>query len=361
MLGISPTLWILIGLVVAAIVLAFTVGRLVKFGPTRILFLAPAFLFFSVFVVYPIGGSAWISLHDAKSDRLICTDGRTLQELPLGERCRKILDMKWIGLDHYQKLLLGDWEAGEDGARGQFRLVRRNGEKLGAELSTLGTWAWSGLINTPARIYNLGASLVGGELTEIEQAKSPRYPRLSDTWEALINNILWMVMFQVAIPISLALAVLLNQNTLAIRLIKPAFFFPFIIAPAVIAFLFKFFYNPDVGGLTAINPELVEAGSLDGARGFKLFRLIILPQLWPATFICVVVTTIGALRSFDLINIMTGGQFKTKVLAFESYDSGFSENGGNYGESAALSMLLFAIMLFFIAFFVTRMVRQTEG
>ena len=43
---------------------------------------------------------------------------------------------------------------------------------------------------------------------------------------------------------------------------------------------------------------------MDGARGFSLFWNIILPQLRPATFIAVVVTVIGALRSF-MIAIMT--------------------------------------------------------
>ncbi len=68
-------------------------------------------------------------------------------------------------------------------------------------------------------------------------------------------------------------------------------------------------------GLNNINPEQIEAARMDGAKGFKLLWNIVLPQLGPATFIAVVVTVIGALRSFDLVSIMTeGGPFgETRV------------------------------------------------
>lgn len=91
-----------------------------------------------------------------------------------------------------------------------------------------------------------------------------------------------------------------------------------------------------------------------------MFRKIVLPQLWPATFICVVVTTIGALRSFDLVQVMTVGQRWSDVLARYMYEIGFGENGGNYGFGATISVILFMIMLVFIIFFVTNMVRQAD-
>ena len=60
-------------------------------------------------------------------------------------------------------------------------------------------------------------------------------------------------------------------------------------------------------GLNSVDPEQIEAGRIDNARGWRMLWYVILPQLKPATFIAVVVTIIGALRSFDLIDIMTGG------------------------------------------------------
>ena len=60
-------------------------------------------------------------------------------------------------------------------------------------------------------------------------------------------------------------------------------------------------------GLNNVAPEQVEAARLDGAKGLAMLWHVILPQLRPATFIAVVVTVIGALRSFDLVSIMTDG------------------------------------------------------
>ena len=53
------TLW-LFALVAATVIGALTLGRLFRYGPARTLFLAPAFLLFSIFVLYPIVGSTWM-------------------------------------------------------------------------------------------------------------------------------------------------------------------------------------------------------------------------------------------------------------------------------------------------------------
>ena len=80
-------------------------------------------------------------------------------------------------------------------------------------------------------------------------------------------------------------------------------------------------------GLDNINPEQVEAARMDNAKGLSMLWHIVLPQLRPATFIALVVTVIGALRSFDLISIMTvGGPCGfTRVLSYFMYEQALSE------------------------------------
>ena len=60
-------------------------------------------------------------------------------------------------------------------------------------------------------------------------------------------------------------------------------------------------------GLNNVAADHIEAGRLDGAKGWRMLWYVVLPQLRPATFIAVAVTVIGALRSFDMIAIMTQG------------------------------------------------------
>jgi multiple sugar transport system permease protein len=89
-----------------------------------------------------------------------------------------------------------------------------------------------------------------------------------------------------------------------------------------------------------------------------MFWNIILPQLRPATFIAVVVTVIGALRSFDLVAIMTnGGPYDSStVLGYFMYEQAIFAYRMGYG--AAIATVLFLIMDIYIAFFLVSMLRK---
>jgi multiple sugar transport system permease protein len=102
---------------------------------------------------------------------------------------------------------------------------------------------------------------------------------------------------------------------------------------------------------------------MDGARGWRLLWHIVIPQLGPATFIAVVVTVIGALRSFDLVSIMTdGGPYgSSRVLSFYMYEQALSEYGYRMGYGAAIAVVLFAIMMVFITLFIVRMLSQERN
>ena len=84
-----------------------------------------------------------------------------------------------------------------------------------------------------------------------------------------------------------------------------------------------------------------------------MLRYVILPQLWPATFLAVVVTVIGALRSFDMIAIMTqGGPWgSSNVLSYFMFETALSEYGFRMGYGSAIAVILFLIMLIFISYF----------
>ena len=110
-------------------------------------------------------------------------------------------------------------------------------------------------------------------------------------------------------------------------------------------------------GLNNVAADQIEAGRLDGAKGWSMLWHVILPQLKPATFIAVVVTVIGALRSFDMVFTMTkGGPFgSSNVLAYYMYDQAVGEGVGRYGYGSAIATVLFLIMLVYIGYFLWRM------
>ena len=103
---------------------------------------------------------------------------------------------------------------------------------------------------------------------------------------------------------------------------------------------------------------------MDGAYGWKLFRHVVMPQLWPATFVAAVVTIIGALRtdSFDMTQIMTeGGPGRGSSDVMSRYMFQKTLFDQDYGYGSAISVLLFAFMLIFIIAFIYRMYYQDEN
>lgn len=227
-------------------------------------------------------------------------------------------------------------------------------------------------------------------------------------YTSLYNNVLWLVLYLLAIPGGLFIALFLNQKVRFIRLYKSLFFFPFVISQVVVGLVFAWFYNPSIGllnpilslfglgpvnilgdpdtvtfgiilaglwpqtaycmilyltGLNAVDPEQVEAARLDGAKGWRMLWYVILPQLRPATFIALVVTVIGALRSFDMVSVMTnGGPFgSSRVLAYYMFEVALSEFGFRMGYGAAIAVVLFLIMMVYVAAFLAKMYRDERA
>ena len=223
---------------------------------------------------------------------------------------------------------------------------------------------------------------------------------------AIKNNFIWLICFLLAPPLSLALGIFLNQNLTELKFIKSLFFFPFVVSPVVVGLIFSWFYNPKYGlldsflefiglnplavlsnenivtfgiiiaalwpqiayclilyltGLAGLNKEIVEAAKIDGAKGWSMFWNVILPQLRPATFIAVIVSVLGALRSFDLVAIMTrGGPWgSSTVLAYEMVEQAIFNYRMGYG--AALATILFLILDIYIVWFLIRVWLNEKG
>jgi multiple sugar transport system permease protein len=102
-----------------------------------------------------------------------------------------------------------------------------------------------------------------------------------------------------------------------------------------------------LAGLLAIPDEYYEASQLDGANALQRFRHVTLPLLAPIMFFVVVVAALLSARIFLMPYIMTGGGpgNATRVLSMLIYETGFSYM--KMGRAAAISVVLFAIMMVF--------------
>ena len=92
--------------------------------------------------------------------------------------------------------------------------------------------------------------------------------------------------------------------------------------------------------LKGIPEELLEAGRIDGANEFQIFFRIMIPYI-QGTIISVWTTiVIFTLKIFDVVWVMTGGQFGTHVIATQFYRQSFTNNNSGYGSAIAIVLLI---------------------
>lgn len=239
-------------------------------------------------------------------------------------------------------------------------------------------------------------------------------------WKALSNNLVWIAAF-VTIPVALGLgiALVLNGNVRFNRFLKIAYYLPMILSFSVVGLVWSWIYHPASGllnstlagilrilksmgapvnpeaafnigwlsnprlvlwsligaaiwrqvgyvmilylsGLKTLDPAVLEAGRVDGAEGWKLFRYVTFPMLAPVTTIVVVLSIIDALRVFDIVYVMTrGGPFhSSEVLANFMYTQAFRNYMWGYGS--AIGVVLFLLSLGFILIYLRQIARE-EG
>jgi len=89
-----------------------------------------------------------------------------------------------------------------------------------------------------------------------------------------------------------------------------------------------------------------------------MFRYITVPSIRPALIVVLTTIAIVALKVFDIVRTMTGGQFGTSVVANEFYTQAFRQN--NQGLSSALAVLLFILVIPIIAYNVNQLRKSEE-
>lgn len=95
--------------------------------------------------------------------------------------------------------------------------------------------------------------------------------------------------------------------------------------------------------IKAVPDELLEAARIDGANEWQVFFRIMLPLIMPTVTVVITTITIFVLKLFDLIYVMTGGNYQTDVIANRMY----MEMYVNFetGRSAAIAVILLFLIV----------------
>jgi raffinose/stachyose/melibiose transport system permease protein len=213
------------------------------------------------------------------------------------------------------------------------------------------------------------------------------------TYRVVINTLIYglgSTLFQNIM--GLAYAMLLNTNLKGRGIVRTIVYFPVIVAPLIMGYVFYFIFQYDGGalndillalgkkpmdwlgngpravwlitlvntfqymgvsmviylaGLQAIPKEYLEAAEIDGASGFYKFFHVTLPLLMPAITVSIVLNIIEGLKLFDVIISLTNGGpgYASHSLSTMMSDLFFA--GQNAGFAAALGNLMFVIISFF--------------
>jgi len=214
----------------------------------------------------------------------------------------------------------------------------------------------------------------------------------------LINNLMWIAIVPI-VTVSLGLAIAQLANNVGPRqekVLKSIFFMPMTISfvSAAVIWRYIYAYSPEGGeqiglfnaiwtalggepqtwfqieafkfnnillmiiliwlsagyamvllsaAIKSVPEDTLEAGRVDGASTGQIFFKIILPQIWPTAIAVFITVLIGAMKVFDIVLAMTGGNYNTTVLAQTFYLEYFIY--GNTGKAmAAVVLLILAII-----------------
>ena len=214
-----------------------------------------------------------------------------------------------------------------------------------------------------------------------------------ETWHALSNNVIWIVVGTAApMIIGLLIALLLWTTRRGAGIYRLAFFLPFVLPGVAIGIVWGWIYDPVSGWLNRaleavgldslargwlgdpdlalyavlatavwaysgfviiiflsalrnVDIELVDASRIDGANASQRLWFIMLPQIMPVFLMVLTLTLVGGFSVFDIIFIMTGGgpADATNVLGTYAYTQAFQLSRIGYGTTLALLITVLSI------------------
>ncbi len=95
--------------------------------------------------------------------------------------------------------------------------------------------------------------------------------------------------------------------------------------------------------LKGIPEEILEAARVDGATEIQVFFRIMIPYIMGTIITVWTTIVIFTLKIFDVVWVMTGGQFGTHVIATQFYRQSFTARNSGYGSAIAIILLIAVI------------------
>ncbi|TMF70692.1 MAG: sugar ABC transporter permease [Chloroflexi bacterium] len=109
--------------------------------------------------------------------------------------------------------------------------------------------------------------------------------------------------------------------------------------------------------LKSISTEVLEAARIDGANEFRIVQLIVTPLLWPTITVVGTTMIINALKTFDIVYVLTSGAYDTDVIATNMFRQLATSH---YARAAAVGVVLFLAIVPLLVVNIRRFQQQEE-
>ena len=95
--------------------------------------------------------------------------------------------------------------------------------------------------------------------------------------------------------------------------------------------------------IKSVPDDTLEAARIDGANEAQVFFRVVVPQIWGTVIVVFVTTVINVMKVFDIVYVMTGGNFNTNVIAVRFFNEIITN--GNAGRAAAIVVVLVVALI----------------
>jgi multiple sugar transport system permease protein len=166
------------------------------------------------------------------------------------------------------------------------------------------------------------------------------------TWRLLFDNRYG--------PINQILGWFAGHPVTALWTVNPTLVYPAIIFCEIWQWT-PFMFLILLAALSNVDKSQLEAAEIDGARFPRIFRLIVLPAIWPVMAIAILIRGLDLFRIFDIIWALTSGGpgTMTETISIYAYTQGFKQFETSY--TAAIAFLVIFLLTFIVTWAIRRM------
>ena len=309
MIRLINALLAIVGGVGAALLLFWILNKLVEMLPGKWeerlkpwVFIGPAVAAIGLFLVYPAIRTFILSFANAQSTAWVGLENYT--DLLGSEAFRQTLynTLLWIAVVPAVTVAIGLG-------------VAVLADRLGPQSEKLS----KSIIFLPMAISGVGQATIWRFIYEARPAGEPQIGLQNAVWTALgFDPVAWLQVDTLHF----------NSFLLMVILIWAQVGFSMVLLSAAVK---------------GVPVDTLEAARIDGANERQVFFRVIVPQIWGTVITVFITVLITVLKAFDIVFVMTNGNFNTDVIAVRFFNELF-RNGNNGRASAIVVMLMIAVL-----------------